>query len=139
MSEVYRSPWFDLEGYLACTVRYEDGSKRTVLQHREVMERVLGRELLSSELVHHKDEDKRNNDPSNLELQTRSSHAKLHADERLPEIMSLICLQCDKPFTRRANQEKHFRKQGKSGPFCGKSCAGRWSRAQQLRQGGAAR
>lgn len=40
--EIYRSNWFDLEGYNACTVKYSDGSKKTVLQHRELMEEHLG-------------------------------------------------------------------------------------------------
>ena len=46
--------------------------------HREVMEQKLGRELKPGELVHHKDENKRNNDPDNLELTNRSFHAKKH-------------------------------------------------------------
>lgn len=36
--------------------------------HRRVMSRVLGRELTPDENVHHKDGDRANNDPANLEL-----------------------------------------------------------------------
>lgn len=44
-------------------------SKRgLVAQHRLVMERHLGRILLPEEVVHHKDEDRSNNDIENLEL-----------------------------------------------------------------------
>ena len=46
--------------------------------HREVMEQKLGRKLLPGEVVHHIDENKRNNDPNNLELKTETSHAKIH-------------------------------------------------------------
>lgn len=46
--------------------------------HRVVMEKHLGRRLGSDEVVHHKDEDKHNNHISNLEVMTRSEHAKLH-------------------------------------------------------------
>jgi hypothetical protein len=49
------------------------------------MEQRLGRRLLLDELVHHIDGDRLNNDDSNLELLTRSSHSRLH---RLQEIMS---------------------------------------------------
>jgi len=51
---------------------------KIVYIHREVMEQKLGRKLLPGELVHHKDENKRNNDPDNLELTTRSDHGKTH-------------------------------------------------------------
>ena len=47
-------------------------------EHRVVMEQVIGRSLSSDEIVHHKDEDKKNNDPGNLELTDRSLHASLH-------------------------------------------------------------
>lgn len=39
-----------------------------ILEHRHVMETVLGRRLTEFENVHHKNGDKLNNDVSNLEL-----------------------------------------------------------------------
>lgn len=39
-----------------------------VLEHRHVMETTLGRALLAGENVHHKDGNKENNSPENLEL-----------------------------------------------------------------------
>lgn len=47
-------------------------------EHRRVMEAILGRPLLPNEIVHHKDRNKKNNDPSNLELMTRADHMKHH-------------------------------------------------------------
>jgi len=47
------------------------------------MEHYLGRRLKSNEIVHHKDEDKRNNDINNLELITRSEHGKLHSTGKI--------------------------------------------------------
>jgi len=46
--------------------------------HREVMEDKLGRKLKPGELVHHKDENKLNNDSDNLELSTSIKHGKHH-------------------------------------------------------------
>lgn len=47
-------------------------------EHNVIMEKLLGRSLLPEELVHHKDGDKRNNDPSNLEVMSKSEHVNLH-------------------------------------------------------------
>lgn len=51
------------------------------LEHRVVMERTLGRAVAEHEVVHHRDGNKQNNDPSNLELMTQSEHARHHAPE----------------------------------------------------------
>lgn len=47
-------------------------------QHRLVAELILGRALLPSEVVHHKDENKHNNSPDNLEVLTRAEHMRKH-------------------------------------------------------------
>lgn len=47
-------------------------------EHRVVAERKVGRKLTRSDIVHHKNEIKRDNDPDNLEVTTRSKHIKEH-------------------------------------------------------------
>ena len=47
-------------------------------EHRVVAESIIGRPLKANEVVHHKDGNKGNNDPANLEVLTRSEHARLH-------------------------------------------------------------
>lgn len=52
------------------------------LEHRVVMSQKLGRPLLPGEIVHHLDEDKKNNDPENLELTTHAEHSREHQNFR---------------------------------------------------------
>ncbi|WP_205522805.1 HNH endonuclease signature motif containing protein [Myxococcus eversor] len=47
-------------------------------EHRLVAEQVLGRPLLEGEQVHHKDGDKQNNAPANLEVLTQHEHRAEH-------------------------------------------------------------
>ncbi len=42
------------------------------------MERKLRRPLVAGEVVHHIDENKSNNDPTNLKLTTQSEHIREH-------------------------------------------------------------
>ena len=48
---------------------------RYVLEHRLVMARLLGRPLTDEETVHHKDNNKENNAPDNLQLR-QGNHGK---------------------------------------------------------------
>lgn len=54
-------------------------SKGYVALHRLVAEKMLGRRLLNSEVIHHLDGDVQNNEGTNIiVLANQSSHAKLH-------------------------------------------------------------
>jgi hypothetical protein len=59
-------------------------SGESFLEHRVVMERVLGRKLLEGETVHHKNGIKLDNRPENLELW--ASHH--HSGQRIPDLVA---------------------------------------------------
>ncbi|MGQ9459148.1 MAG: HNH endonuclease [Anaerolineae bacterium] len=54
-------------------------AKGYIRAHRYVMAQMLGRPLRKDEHVHHKDGNRLNNHPSNLELTTRGTHEQQHA------------------------------------------------------------
>lgn len=67
-----------VKGYRHCT----DERGRKILESRYLMQKHLGRELTNSEVVHHEDEDRLNNNIENLTVMTRSEHAREHARRR---------------------------------------------------------
>jgi hypothetical protein len=53
--------------------------RKCIYEHQLVMEKHIGRYLRKGEVVHHIDQNKSNNDISNLLLMTNEEHAHLHA------------------------------------------------------------
>lgn len=64
--------------------------KGWIYEHRLVAESRLGRSLLANEIVHHIDENRANNDPSNLEVLTRKQHIQHHTGIKA----SICCANC---------------------------------------------
>ena len=50
--------------------------------HRKAGERKAGRKLGRNDIVHHRDEDKTNNSPDNLEIEERGKHTATHNRHR---------------------------------------------------------
>lgn len=59
---------------------YHNG--RQCLEHRVIMEKVMGRALATDEVVHHIDGNGLNNDPSNLEIMKQADHRRMHSGPR---------------------------------------------------------
>jgi hypothetical protein len=52
--------------------------KSVIDEHRKIMQDFLGRKLKRNEVVHHIDDDPRNNNLENLKLMTLEEHSRLH-------------------------------------------------------------
>jgi hypothetical protein len=101
------SGYFDREGYVCIHLR-----GRYLRLARLVMEIVLGHPLQPGQDVHHRDGNKLNNCPSNLELQEHAYHVWEHK-RTLPLLGR--CRHCGIPF--------HWRlRYGKPQRFCSRAC-----------------
>lgn len=65
---------------------------QTIYEHREVMERILGRKLLPKENVHHINGDRSDNHPENLELWNTSQPAGQRVEDKLSWAIEIIGL-----------------------------------------------
>lgn len=104
---------------------HDDGRKQTKSYPRYLMEQHLNRELLPSETIDHIDNDKTNNNISNLQILTLSENTKKHHKLNPRKLYTFICPYCNKQSTKWDNNVKGNIKKGKSGHYCSRSCAGK--------------
>ena len=76
----------------------------------------------SDEIIHHKDENKHNNVPENLELMKRKNHTVLHNRKRLNTLVMLRCPGCQKIFVK--EKRDTFLQKGGTFTCCCRKCIG---------------
>lgn len=123
------------DGRLRC---YNPETHKVVSYPRVLVEENLGYQLKPYEQVHHEDEDPLNNDPSNLSVKNLGEHQKMHMPNKYYD-KEMTCPYCNEKFIWSAKSQREFyknikRRPNAAGPFCSKSCAGSYSRQEQLRR-----
>jgi hypothetical protein len=94
------------------------------------MENSINRILNDNEIVHHIDENKKNNLISNLEIKDKKQHIKDH--RTIGRIyVKIKCPVCDKIFIKE-KRNTHLKLKNKKWTVCSRSCNGLLSRKNQL-------
>lgn len=126
-------PYFNkTEGRYFVIYLFPDKSKRVITYAKYLIEQHLKRTLSANETVDHIDRDKTNDVIENLQILSLSEHAKL--DAKYVNLIEITCVLCNKKAFKKPGNLKHNSKQGKAGPFCSKSCSGKYGRKLQLNQ-----
>lgn len=111
--------YIDNAGYWAVYIP----GRGIVRRHRLVMESLLDRKLKRCEHVHHKDKNKLNNEPENLELLTDKIHTSLHS-RNFESDVKIKCIVCGAIFIVKRG-DFLFRSRTKNIPeYCSKKCYG---------------
>lgn len=139
--EIY-GPYQGKDNRLRCVLVHKiTKRKRTVSYPKFLFETHHQRFVKDGFEIHHKDENPLNNDITNLEEIEKKTHVKNHGlqqDNKYEKIKIFKCLFCKKDFSMNRNKQRNFnhnQKQGKTGPFCSKSCSGKHSRFLQIDNG----
>jgi HNH endonuclease len=131
----YVAPSGTTEGRRYVNVYWSDGSRGTQLYSRHLMEEHLGRPLdRNLETVDHKNGDKTDDSLENLQLLTRAANAS--KDAKTTEMIGCECPVCGRSFSTPARYVRRNQNTlNKEGPFCSRSCVGKWIRQKQIDAG----
>lgn len=107
----------------------DKGKKQTQSYPRFLLEQHLKRKLTHEEIVDHINNDYTDNRIENLQLLSLKENSKkeMLRPERVRKLYTFICPNCKKETTKPLNHIKGNHKKGKTGPFCGRKCAGQYT------------
>lgn len=91
-SKVHQKGKILRNGYIfSCDSSIQNRQDRRKGEHRFIIEKLIGRKLLTKEIVHHCDGNKTNNNPSNLlVLKHNTAHQRLHGFARKHKIPIVV-------------------------------------------------
>lgn len=123
-------PYLRPDGRKHVVVMLNDGKRKTVSYPKFLMEQKLGRPLGKDETVDHKDRDFTNDSFDNLQVLTRGENSAKSA-LRMKDYFC-DCPICGINFKATNSQVKNTYLKDSAGPFCGKSCAGKYGKSLQM-------
>lgn len=133
LAEKVYGPYSLANGRKIVILREYDGFSRTVSYPKFLLEQHLGRRLdEDKETVDHLNFDHNDNRIENLRIVPRDQHSA--DDTRRVKLIKFHCNMCGKEFERSPRLVRDKSKKGRTGIFCGRQCAGRYSRKVQLKQ-----
>lgn len=123
------------DGRIRAYCKDENNKPKIVSYPRILMEESLGRPLEPYEDVHHIDEDRSNNDLSNLEVINHGLHQKLHAEQKYYDKI-VTCEVCGKQFVWTASRQSlYYRDLNRCKNriiSCSRKCSSYYGRQEQL-------
>lgn len=124
-------PYINNENRRIVFVGPNNKEKKCISYARYLMSEYLGRELTDDEVVDHKDENKLNDCLENYQIITTSENNTKYGAS-IKGWYYFLCPICGNGVKKSLASVQHNKKQNKAGPFCSKSCAGKYSREIQL-------
>jgi predicted RNA-binding Zn-ribbon protein involved in translation (DUF1610 family) len=121
---VVHGPYLD-KGLDRMIVNVQRGSRRGNMTYaRFLMQEHLQRVLGPDEHVDHRNENHLDDRIENLQLLTPAANIRKTRGEIT--YFEFSCPQCGNPGIQNARHVRSNRKKGRAGPFCGRSCAGKY-------------
>ena len=121
-------PYFRADGRKHVVLTGNNGYRRTVSFPKFIKELEM-QVSLGDLTIDHQDRDKTNDDLDNLVVRPRSEHVKL--DVTRIKVSPVLCPICGTEFIPSKAQRSKYHS-GRAGPFCSRSCAGRYGKSVQM-------
>lgn len=118
-------PYLRKDGRKHLIIVHDDGKKQTKSYPRHLMEMHLGRELLPEETVDHINNDKTDDRIENLQLLSLVENIRKEAELNPKQLFRFNCPYCGTETEKFLAYVRGNLKNGKSGPYCSRSCAGK--------------